>query len=626
VESTDIFGIVADRASASSKRMIAAENKQLLLGRHSERSEESKPTGWRHVFRGSFAALRMTMVGVVFEFAALIGLQAAPLGDSPLAAAVAETFASAEKSDLAHGNRVALLDDGYDALLLRVHLIRHAQKSIEVQTFIWTNDECGRLIMFELIEAAKRGVKVRIIADHLFSDQDPDTVAFLATAHPNLEIKHYRPAFSRIKPSRLQMLFAGMVSFHAMNQRMHNKVMLFDDAVLVTGGRNIENSYFHFSTGLNYHDRDVLVVGPVARAAAESFGEFWQYRHAVPSHELTDVAAVISEGGFRRFDRRENWNFGGLFDELVREAGDAAVITARFREKLKPVTKAGFIADVPGKNRGVFSTNARITRELRGTLEQARSRITMQTPYLVLSGSAQKLITKLRTKNPGLVIRVSTNSFASTDNLPAYSANYRLRGDYIEKLALEVHEFKPQPGARSLVFPQYDRMATRAKQLHGPDGDRPFLSLHAKSLVVDDRVAFVGSYNLDPRSENLNCEAGLLVEDGDFARELRTGIDRDMRPENSWVIARRRLPLRLDVVNGLIDGILSISPVDVWPLQNTSSFELKSGAAEVPLEDPKFHDHYRDVGSFPGADGALSTKEILTRLYKVVGTPLTPVL
>lgn len=596
------FGVVADRTSASSKRMIAVQ---------------VAPTN--HVRSLVFRVVATLILAAASH-------AAAPLGDSPLGAAVAETLATAEKSDPAHGNRVALLDDGYDALLLRVHLIRHARKSIAVQTFIWTNDECGRLIMFELIEAAKRGVKVRIIADHLFSDQDPDTVAFLASAHPNIEIKHYRPAFSRIKPSRLQTLLAGVMSFHAVNQRMHNKIMLFDDAVLVTGGRNIENSYFSLSAGLNYRDRDVLAVGPAAQAAAESFDDFWKYRHAIPSRELTDVAAVIARGGFRRYERREDWDFGGLFGELDREAGDATLIAARFGVKLKPVARADFIADVPGKSRGFFSINARITRELRGILEQARSRITMQTPYLVLSGPAQRLITEMRARNPGIVIRVSTNSFASTDNLPAYSANYRLRGDYIEKLDLQVYEFKPQPGARPLLFPQYDQMVVRAKQLNGPDGDRPFLSLHAKSLVVDDRIAFVGSYNLDPRSENLNCEVGLLVEDEAFARELRAGIDRDMQPDNSWVIARRRLPLRLDAVNALIDGILSLSPLDVWPVQNTSSFELKPGAPEVPPGDPKFHDYHRDVGSFPGADSALSTKEILTRLYKAVGTPLTPVL
>ncbi|AOS46470.1 Putative cardiolipin synthase YbhO [Lacunisphaera limnophila] len=568
----------------------------------------------------------MRLAIVLLLMSSVLALRAAPLGDSPLGLIATEVLAAADKGDRTRGNHVTLLEGGYDALLLRVHLIRHAQTSIAVQTFIWSDDECGRLLMYELIEAAKRGVQVRIIADHLFSDQDPDTVAFLATVHPNFAIKHYRPAFARIKPSRLQLMLAGLKSFHAVNQRMHNKIMLFDDAVLVTGGRNIENSYFNHATGLNYRDRDVLVVGPAARAAAESFQEFWDYRHAVPSAELTDVAAVMARGNFRRYPRREDWDFGGLFGALEREAGDAGLIRARFGTALKPVARAKFIADEPGKGQGFFSTTARITRELRGTLEQARTRVTIQTPYLVLSGPAQRLIAGMQTRNPGLVIRVSTNSFASTDNLPAYSANYRLRGDYIEKLGLQVHEFMPQPAARSRLFPQYERMAARATQLNAADGDRPFLSLHAKSLVVDDRFAFVGSYNLDPRSENLNCEAGLLVEDEALARALRDEIDRDLQPENSWVIARRRLPLRLDAVNGLIDGVMSLSPVDLWPVQNTSSFELKRGAPEVAPGHPDFYEHHRDVGSFPGAEGALSTKEILTRLYKAVGTPLTPVL
>jgi phosphatidylserine/phosphatidylglycerophosphate/cardiolipin synthase-like enzyme len=507
-----------------------------------------------------------------------------------------------------------------------VHLIRQAQKSIAVQTFIWTNDECGRLLMFDLLEAAKRGVKVRIIADHLFSDQDPDAVAFLATAHPNLEIRHYRPAMERLKPSRLQLVLEGMKSFRSLNQRMHNKVLLVDEAVLITGGRNNENTYYDHSPGLNYRDRDVLAVGPVARAVADSFNSYWNYQQVLPSRELADVAAAIARGNFPRPARREEWDFGGMFGVLDREANDFALIGERFVRPLHPVKRARFIADEPGKGAGIFSNRARITRELRGVLEGARQRVTIQTPYLVLSNPAQRLVADMQKRNPGLVIKVSTNSFASTDNLPAYSANYRLRGDYIEKLGLQVHEFKPQPAVRAALFPTYERMVARAKQVNGPDGKRPFFSLHAKSLAIDDRLAFVGSYNLDPRSESLNCEAGLLVEDEVLARELRTHIDRDMESDNSWVIARRELPLRLDILNGLIDGVLSLSPIDLWPLQNTSSFELKAGVTEVPPGHPEFYQRHRDAGSFPGADGALSTKEIITRLYKAVGTPLTPVL
>ena len=551
-----------------------------------------------------------------------------PYADSPLGPELAAALSGADDRDTARGNRLAVIGGGYDALLLRVHLIRHARSSIMVQTFIWTNDECGRLLMYELIEAARRGVKVRIIADQLFSAQDPETVAFLATAHPNLQLKHYRPALARLKPSPVHTALATIGSLHDVNQRMHNKVMVFDETILVTGGRNIENTYYDHSTELNFHDRDVLAVGPVAREAAASFEQFWSYRQAVASRDLADVEAVIARGNFRRYETRSDFDFGSFFTDLNREADDPRVIAERFAARLAPVRRVRFICDDPGKSSGFFSHTARITRELKRVLEQAETSIVMQTPYLVLSQPAQDLFRELQEKKAALRIRISSNSFASTDNLLAYSANYRLRNRYVSTLKLEIHEFKPLPGALTQFFTQYPEMVRLAQTRveAGRQTRLPFLCLHAKSLVVDDRVAFVGSYNLDPRSESLNTEAGLLVEDPVFAHQLRADIERDMRAENSWVIARRSVPLHLDVVNSLVGGILALGPLDLWPFQNTSSFELLPGATEVAPEDPTFHQNYREAGSFPGTEGALSQKEILTRLYKAVGSPLTPVI
>lgn len=575
----------------------------------------------RALLRAGFVALLLGGVLARQSVAAT-----SPLGESPLAEVVRRNASASPGPAPGAGNQLALIEQGYDALLLRVHLIRQARATIDIQTFIWTNDECGRLMIYELIEAARRGVKVRIIADHMFSDQDPDIVAFLATVHPNFETKHYRPASSRLKASFFRTVLAGLQSFRALNQRMHNKVMIVDNAVLLTGGRNVANEYFDHGTGMNFRDRDVLAVGPVVRAAAGSFAAFWNYRHAVPSRELTDVLAAIDRGTFRRYATRADYDFGPHFGELDREASDAAIIAQRFAVRLRPVRKVEFIGDEPGKRRRSDSM-ARITSELRSTLGRAQRSIVIQTPYLVLSPPARDLFRGLRERNPALRVRISTNSFASTDNLFAYSANYRLRTDYVEDLRLLVHEFKPRPASLAALFPRHARMSALAAT-RSPPGKRvePFLCLHAKSLVVDETIAFIGSYNLDPRSENLNTEVGLLIEDDALARELRGLIDEDMRAENSWVIARRELPLGLDVVNGLVDGILSLSPVDVWPVQNTTSFELRPGATAVDPDHPAFHRNYREAGSFPGTEGTATSKEILTRLYKAVGSPLTPIL
>ena len=136
-------------------------------------------------------------------------------------------------------NRVAIVNSGYEAMLLRVHLFRNAAQSINVQTFILTNDECGRLFMYELIQAARRGVKVRMIVDQFVSDKDCDLAAFIATAHPNLEFKYYRPAANQLKPSALRNVLNTVFSFRDVNQRMHNKLITVDGRVAITGGGNI---------------------------------------------------------------------------------------------------------------------------------------------------------------------------------------------------------------------------------------------------------------------------------------------------------------------------------------------------------------------------------------------------
>jgi phosphatidylserine/phosphatidylglycerophosphate/cardiolipin synthase-like enzyme len=558
--------------------------------------------------------------------------ETAPLAGSPF-----EPFASAVQTalpalplDRTVSNHVALVSDGYEALLLRIHLVRHARRSLDIQTFIWTNDECGRLMMYELIQAARRGVRVRVLADHLVSDQDPDTVAFLATVHSNLLVRHYRPTADRIRPSVLHHLWAGLWSFNSLNQRMHNKTLIVDGSALITGGRNIENTYYNHSTEMNFRDRDLLVIGPIVAEAARSFESFWTYRHSVPSGNLVDVAETLRANTFRRYETREDFGYHGFFAECERLAEDPATIRRLFVDPLHLADRVRFVADEPGKARRFLFWNTRspMARELANVVAQARDQLTIQSPYLVLSDAAQELIRSIRRTRPALRIVVSSNSFGSTDNLMAYSANYLLRALYIESLGLEVHEFKPHPGDLLRYFAQYPDLEARARPRieKGEQTRLPFLCVHAKSLVVDDRIAFVGSFNLDPRSENLNTEVGLVIEDTHVASALKEEILRDASSSNSWVIACRQLPLHLDRINTLVDGLLGLSPIDLWPLQNTTSFDRIPGHPETSPSDPSFYQHYREAGDFPGAEGPLTEKEIYTRIYKAVGPTLTPLL
>ena len=551
-------------------------------------------------------------------------LSSADIVERPMASTAQAILSAATSGDQELGNQVLSIENGYDALLLRVHLIRQAQRSIDLQTFIWTNDECGRLMICELVEAARRGVRVRIIADHMVSDKNPEVGAFLATVNPNLEVRHYRPIMARLNPPLWQKITSAAFGFHGINQRMHNKLMVVDGQVMLTGGRNIENTYFNHSTGMNFRDRDVLAVGPVAADADASFVEYWDFKHTVSSVDLKDVAEVIAAGEFPQYASRADYEFGGFFDALNREADDAVLMRERFWDQLRAVDRVQFVHDDPGKGRGFRSNDSRTTVELRQRLEKARREVVVQSPYLILSPKARRMAKSLMRDYPDLQIKISTNSYASTDNIMAYSANYRLRSDYVGKLGLQIYEFKPHPDALPSLFPEFDDLAAKAEKadLRKP----PFLCLHAKSLVIDDRVSFVGSYNLDPRSVSLNTEVGLLIEDEAFARELRAQIERDMAPGNSWVIAQRQFPLGLSMVNSLVDGVISLSPIDVWPIQNSSSFELRPGVEPVPPGHPEFYQRYREVGDFPGADAAVSSKGILTRFYKTVGAVFTPIM
>ena len=191
-------------------------------------------------------------------------------------------------------NHVFMFDIGSEALLARIHLIRAAQRSISIQTLIWSNDEVGRLIMYELIQAAKRGVLVRVIVDHIASEKNLEVSTFLAFAHPNLQIKIYNPIGpaifkKKINPTLLEKMFSLVTGFDKLNQRMHNKVFLIDDVIGITGGRNYENTYFDQVRGLNYKDRDILVMGPVVNNMSANFEKFWDYRHAYLLQELLDV-------------------------------------------------------------------------------------------------------------------------------------------------------------------------------------------------------------------------------------------------------------------------------------------------------------------------------------------------
>ena len=425
---------------------------------------------------------------------------------------------------MSSGTGAYILEKGEEALIGRAWLTQHAERSIDVQYFIWSTDNIGILAGEQLLSAAERGVTVRVLVDDTLIDADGRTLLLLS-AHPNAQIRIYNPNFS-VGVSFWRRIANVFTDFRGVNQRMHDKTAIFDSVAGITGGRNMAEEYFDYDHDYNFRDRDVLLVGPAVVEMRENFDEFWDSEFAIPvetifEEELRDITKEDVELKARDLhayaENPEN------FEPEIREAISAA---AEFFPALLQAMSwqhVDFISDVPGKNDGESglqgggeSTN-RLIRAVKGAQES----ILIQSPYLIMPEGGIELFEELIKR--GVRIRVSTNSLASTDNIPAFAGYHGQRSDLLEA-GVELFEFKPYPALKEELIDRYPRIAEY----------NPVFALHAKSMVIDNRIIFIGTFNLDPRSANLNTEVGALIDSPELARQLTASIERDIAPANSW--------------------------------------------------------------------------------------------
>ncbi|MDG2123473.1 MAG: phospholipase D family protein [Verrucomicrobiales bacterium] len=543
---------------------------------------------------------------------------------SPFKPVLREVVSDLERGSASgEANYIGFLDDGEDALLARLHLIQQSTRSIDMQTFIWVNDEAGQLLARALVAAANRGVKVRILIDYVGLVKDASALATVARAVPELEVRVYRPTARTLEKSYGATILYGLTNFKGANQRMHNKVLAVDGAVAITGGRNVENSYFSQSLSINFKDRDVLVVGPVAGQMSAAFSDFWDYRHTVPVTALKDVAGAPADQTFSLLESA----VGKRLLRVEEAARQSLLVKRRLVDGLLPARSVEFVSDLPGKNGALFlNGGGHATAHVSRCLKEAESSIWIQSPYAVLGGAGLRYFKGLRRSKPDLRVHLSTNSFGSTDNLVAYVGYIRLRERYVHQLGIRIHEYRPHPEDLRRVLPDFERLRRESRSREGASVREPFVCIHAKSFVFDDAVAFVGSFNLDPRSAHLNTEAGLVIRDPEIAKFLRREIERDCQTENSWTIASRPISSGFIKLQMMAKDVTDMSPVDIAPIESTGAFELRSGMSPVAREHPDFYRHFRDIGIFPGSSGVLSERELYGRLLKISTRALDPLL
>lgn len=514
------------------------------------------------------------------------------------------------KSATEDQHHVTLVDIGEQSLKARLHLIRAATKSIELQNFLFRRDQTGALVINELVQAARRGVRVRVLFDQLFTVSELDYLAGLALEHSNFEVRLYNPVFNKARTTKVSMLGGVTCCFKKTNQRMHNKLQVIDGVVGLIGGRNIADRYFDFDTDYDFKDREVLVYGRVASEMVASFEHFWSSETTVETGYLRDVAPLIVADEYYAV---ENFEVADRLRPLLKDIVNQRLMHELFVEPAHQVDSVGYYYDLPhdGDNPGV--SHADITVGLHAILAEAEHSVIIQSPYLVLSRRSRELFKTLRNEHPDMELVFSTNSLAATDAFSAYSLTHKHKKHYIKTLGFDVYEFRPYAQDAAEFFPRMPLLIKEKKNginsgsipAVGPNPalemPGPRTGLHAKSFVIDGHISMVGSHNLDPRGEGFNTENGVIIYDEGFAQELEDSIRKDIEPGNSWVAAMKPSgPPVLESVNGAIESVSRSLPIfDIWPFRSTTVYELIPGATPVSPRADDFYDNYRPVGSFP---------------------------
>ena len=449
------------------------------------------------------------------------------VNDAPMAFIDSQIAANAGKTG------IYVLDTGAEALLARAWLGDHANESIEVQYFIWSTDNIGILAAEALLRAADRGVRVRVIVDDLLIDA-PDKSLLALARHPNIDIRIYNPQTSVGVPLQKRLLNV-LTNFRGVNQRMHDKTLVVDGKVAITGGRNMAAEYFDYNREYNFRDRDTLLLGEAVKAMQANFESFWNSELSVKVEDLYDGLGLMQKNV-----RVNDEEIRQIYRELHAYAKSPENFAPEVRAAIESMPAAfarlaqqmawgnvGFISDRPGKNesRVRLDGGGQTTSALARLVQDARVRIVIQSPYLVLSDKAMDLFRQITAR--GVTVRINTNSLASTDNLQAFSG-YRNQRDRLLAMGLQIYEYKPDPDAQRKLM-QRSPAAT---------GKTPVFSLHAKTLVIDSKTVYIGTFNFDPRSENLNTEVGAIIHDEALARAVEASIETDMSPGNSWDVAK----------------------------------------------------------------------------------------
>ena len=410
---------------------------------------------------------------------------------------------------------VKLVPHSLTAFAVRAHAARTATRTLDLQYYMWHEDVTGQLLARDVLAAADRGVRVRLLLDDLYVRRTERELAALDW-HPSVEVRLYNPFQIRrlgLLGDFIELLFARF----RLNHRMHNKAWVADRRLAVCGGRNIGDEYFDASGQFNFRDLDLLLTGDAARQATAAFDRYWFNRRVRPIQNVATIKPTEADLHELR-GTLEQVAASPDATQFLRRVKDAPAEVDRTTELDASAVRV--VSDPPSK--GSRGGRPEMLTAVRGALSSARHQVLLVSPYFVPGRKGARQLTELVRR--GVAVSVLTNSLAATDVLAVHGgyANYRRR---MLRGGVAIHELK--------------RGGQQGRSLFGSGR----ASLHTKAFVVDDELVFVGSFNLDLRSAYLNTEMGAFVRHSGLAAEMRAEFERMTDPERSWAVELQGLRL-----------------------------------------------------------------------------------
>jgi putative cardiolipin synthase len=413
------------------------------------------------------------------------------------------------------GNWFHLLNEGESALEWRWRAVESATRSVDLQTFLWKEDRVGRLLFRQVLEAADRGVKVRLLLDDTFTIGENDLLHGL-DQHPNIAIRIYNP-FQRRSDSVVLRQLLNLGEFSRLDHRMHNKVLVVDNRAAIVGGRNLADEYFGRHDADNFRDMEVLCAGPLTPEISQCFDDYWNSPWSFPVARILTPPPQVRDLAHLRF----RWSEGA--ETRPQENADT-----RLARWLHVVDMA-----VGGAGALLFDQVARtdpahreerpdqLAKALLEWIDRAEQEIVLVSAYLIPTPELEAAVE--RAEKRGVKVRILTNSLQSNNHTSAHSA-YRHHMHRLVDHGADVHEVR----ARAKDRARYMQMPVDAKTL----------GLHAKLLLIDQQYTFIGSANLDPRSLRLNTEIGLMITSPELNRQMRELLGIDFHSRNAWHLKR----------------------------------------------------------------------------------------